>query len=85
MSRLHFSGVQRSYGMQAVKCDVANLEQLLSRLTQRMEAHDQQNLERSQQLADLTQKQWIECRSAGHLLYDVCGDMYNHADSSRQH
>ncbi len=33
--------------MQAVKCDVANLEQLLSRLTQRMEAHDQQNLERS--------------------------------------
>jgi len=50
--------------MQAVKCDVANLEQLLSRLTQRMEAHDQQNLERSQQLADLNHKQWTECRSA---------------------
>ncbi|KAL0047104.1 hypothetical protein WJX82_006637 [Trebouxia sp. C0006] len=48
--------------VQAVKCDVANLEQLLSRLTQRMEAHDQQNLERSQQWADLNHKQWTECR-----------------------
>ncbi|KAL0038977.1 hypothetical protein WJX77_003833 [Trebouxia sp. C0004] len=27
-----------------------------------MEAHDQQNLERSLQLADLTHKQWTECR-----------------------
>ncbi|DBB00749.1 TPA: hypothetical protein ACH3X1_000682 [Trebouxia sp. C0004] len=48
--------------MQAVKCIVANFEELLSRLTQRMEAHDQQNLERSLQLADLTHKQWTECR-----------------------
>ena len=50
------------YVIQAVKGDVVSLGQALSRLTQRVEAHDQQGLDRSQAVADMSQKQWMECR-----------------------
>ena len=48
--------------MQAVKGDVAKLEQLVARLTERLEAQDRQGLVRSQELADLSHQRLLDLR-----------------------
>ena len=46
---------------QVVKSNVSNLEEALARLSDRMEAHDQQGAKRSQEVASLSQQQWAGC------------------------